>query len=52
MDIIASYLVYNIHDYYGERANAVKKVIDKIITVTSETYELVEPSLTLWVWMR
>ena len=37
-DIIASYAVYYPHHYYGERANAAKKVVDKITGATSATY--------------
>ena len=37
-DIIASYAVYYPHNYYGERANAAKKVVDEITGATSETY--------------
>ena len=37
-EIIASYAVYYRHHYYGERANAVKKVVDKITGATSATY--------------
>ena len=37
-DIIASYAVYYPHNYYGERANAAKKVVDKITGATSATY--------------
>ena len=37
-DIIASYAVYYLHHYYGERANAAKKVVDKITGATSATY--------------
>ena len=37
MDIIASYAVYYPHNYYGERASAAKKVVDKITGATSAT---------------
>ena len=51
-DIIASYVVYYPHHYYGERANVAKKVVDKITGATSATYGIGILSLALWVWMR